>query len=159
MKLYAALIGRVRRALSDLERVVDRAEELVEKASRTGDSGYLDGAALNLHSFSAGVERIFEDIAREMEEEIPGGPNWHQGLLLQMSADIAGIRPPVIGQETRDCLEEYRGFRHVVRNVYTFNLRPARVRELAGGLRACHAAVVGDVNAFIDFLTGLDKSD
>lgn len=131
---------------------------MLEKATRTGDDGYLDGVALNLHGFYAGVERIFEDIAREMDEGTPSGPDWHQSLLLQMSAKITGIRSPVIRQETRYCLDEYRGFRHVVRNVYTFNLRATRLQELTTGLRACYETVVSDLSTFADFLEHLNEN-
>ncbi|HFD40626.1 MAG TPA: hypothetical protein ENJ31_12355 [Anaerolineae bacterium] len=63
---YAALAGRIRQSLPDLARLVGRAELLMDKARRSGDSDYLDGVALNLHGFYAGVERIFEDIARNV---------------------------------------------------------------------------------------------
>jgi hypothetical protein len=96
MSRYVGLMGRIQQALADLERVVSRTEVLLEKAKRTGDDGYLDGVALNLHGFYTGVERLFEDIARETEEGIPTGPDWHQSLLLQVSAEIPGTRPPAI---------------------------------------------------------------
>ncbi len=83
----------------------------------------MDGVALNLHGFYVGIERIFEDIAREVEASVPSGPDWHQDLLLQMSAEVAAVRPAVITQETRQCLGDYRAFRHVVRNVYASTCR------------------------------------
>jgi hypothetical protein len=152
---YATLAGRIRQSLLDLERVVSRAELLMDKAQRSGDADYLDGVALNLHGFYAGVERILEDIARTVEQTIPAGPDWHQDLLLQMSVEITAIRPPVITQETRRCLDEYRGFRHIVRNVYTFSLRPARLQELVSGLRDCYRAVEGDLHGLAVFLEQL----
>ena len=155
MSRYVGLMGRIQQALADLERVVSRTKVLLEKAKRTGDDGYLDGVALNLHGFYTGVERLFEDIARETEEGIPTGPDWHQSLLLQVSAEIPGTRPPAITQETRYCLDEYRSFRHLIRNIYT--LRPDRLKELAEGLRACYEAVVHDLRAFTSFLERLDR--
>ncbi|MBI1930797.1 hypothetical protein HYR99_41940 [Candidatus Poribacteria bacterium] len=149
---YAALAGRIQQLLMDVERVVSRAELLMNKAQGSGDDGYLDGVALNLHGFYAGVERIFEDIARNVDKAVPGGPEWHQDLLLQMSAEVASIRPPVITQETRHCLDDYRGFRHVVRNVYTFNLRPTRLQELTADLRRCYQAAERDLGNFVGFL-------
>lgn len=157
MTSYSVLAGRLREALSDLERVVRRAEELLSKAQQHNDDGYLDGVALNLHGFYAGVERIFEDIARNLDETVPTGPDWHRDLLLQMSAAIDGVRPAVISQETRFCLDEYRGFRHVVRNVYTFNLRPLRLQELTENLSTCYQRLNAELAGFIAFLGDLDK--
>ena len=156
---YATLAGRIRQSMLDLERVVARAASLMDKARTSGDDDYLDGVALNLHGFYAGVERIFEDIARTLERTVPDGPEWHQDLLLQMSAEVAAVRPAVISQETRRCLEEYRGFRHVVRNVYTFNLRSARLQELTGGLQDCYRAVARDLEDLSIFLEQLSASD
>jgi hypothetical protein len=155
---YAALAGRIRQALIDVGRVVYRAELLMDKAQRSGDDGYLDGVALNLHGFYAGIERIFEDIARTLEKAMPVGPDWHQDLLLQMSSEVTSVRPPVITQETRYCLDEYRGFRHVVRNVYAFNLQPTRLRELTTRLQGCYRAVEHDLNDFADFLVQLSAA-
>ena len=158
---YAALAARLRGSLGDVERVVARAEALSERARRTGDDGFWDGVALNLHGFYAGIEQVFEDIARTLDGSIPLGSTWHQVLLIQMSAEVAGVRPAVLSSAKRQCLDDYRGFRHtpalasgasVVRNVYTFNLRPARLQELVAGLRPCRDAVAGDLNSFAGFL-------
>jgi hypothetical protein len=153
----AALSGRLQQALVDIERVVARAEALLEKANLSQDDGYFDGIALNLHTFYTGVEAIFEDIARTLDGAIPGGPNWHQELLQQMAAAITGVRPPVIQTETRYCLDEYRGFRHLVRNLYTFNLRPSRISELCSELRACYDAVDRDISEFIRMMDNLNE--
>lgn len=152
---YAALAARIRQALADLEKVTARAELLYAQAQRTGDDGYLDGVALNLHSFYGGVERIFEDIARTVERSVPAGPEWHRDLLIQMADEVTALRPAVITAEARLCLDEYRGFRHVVRNVYTFNLRPARVRDLVEMLRPCFESIRDSVLAFTHFLDQL----
>jgi hypothetical protein len=159
MTAYSVLVGRIRESLNDLERVVNRAEELLSKAQQRNDDGYLDGVALNLHGFYAGVERIFEDIARTLDETVPAGPDWHRDLLLQMSAAIDGVRPAVISQETRFCLDEYRGFRHVVRNVYAFNLRPLRLQELTQNLRTCHQQLSAELARFCLFLGNLEKTE
>jgi hypothetical protein len=156
MSRYAALAGRIRTSLVDIQNAVERAIMLADKATKTGDDGYWDGVALNLHGYYTGVERIFEDIARTMEANLPTGSDWHLDLLTQMSSEIEGIRPAVISRSTRECLDEYRGFRHVVRNIYTFNLRPARLRELVDGLYPCYQSVMTDLGAFIALLNKLD---
>ena len=53
---YIALIGRIKRVSQDLDKVVNRAKSVMDKAQRTGDDGYLDGVALNLHGFYAGAK-------------------------------------------------------------------------------------------------------
>jgi hypothetical protein len=149
---YSALAGRIRESLKDLEQVLNRAEELRDKAERSGDDGYWDGVALNLHGFYAGIERILEDIAQVLERVLPSGPEWHRKLLVQMSAEVPGVRPPILAHDTRLCLDEYRGFRHIVRHVYTFDLHPARLQELVAGLRSCSQAANSDLTRFADFL-------
>lgn len=72
-----------------------------------------------------------------------------------MSSEVPGVRPAVVSSATRQCLDEYCGFGHIVRNVYTFNLRPARLQELVAGLRACQTAIIGDLSAFAAFLDNL----
>lgn len=153
----SALASRIETELAELESVIERTERQFSKAKSSGDEDYLDGAALNLHSFYAGIERIFEVIAREIDKSMPTGPEWHRNLLIQMSAEISGTRPAAIGRSTRNCLDEYRGFRHLVRNIYTFNLRPSRIEELVTDLRPCYATVTVDIKAFCQFLNSLDE--
>lgn len=149
------LAGRIRALLTDLDHALNEVERLTNKAQQANDADFYGSAALDLHTFYGAVERIFEDIARNMEGLVPSGPDWHQTLLLQMSTEMSGVRPPVIRRETRICLDEYRSFRHRVRNVYAFNLRPTQVRELSQDLRACYESFLADVTAFLAFLETL----
>ena len=121
----------------------------------SGDDGYRDGVALNLHSFYSGAERIFEDIARTIDRNLPSEPDWHIGILVQMSVEVSELRPPVISSDVRYALDEYRGFRHVVRNVYAFNFRPSRLKELVDGLPVCFTSLRQDLLVFAAFLESL----
>ncbi len=47
-----------------------------------------------------------------------------------MASDIPDARPAVISAETATILDEFRRFRHLVRNVYTFNLVPEKMENL-----------------------------
>lgn len=155
MTAFPALAVRIRQEVVDLRRCVNRALALMAKAADRGDLDYLDGVALNLHAFYTGVEHVLEAVAREVDGSVPGGPEWHRDLLLQLSGDIAGVRPAVLSETTRRCLDAYRGFRHVVRNVYGNNLDPDRVRQLAGDLPACYDAVSADLDRLAAFLDAL----
>lgn len=151
----AALASRLQAELADLQTVVQRTNHLLDKTLRQGDVDYLDGVALNLHGFYAGAERIFLAIARDIDQTVPSDSTWPRSLLMQMSAPLNNTRPAVLQQSTRLCLDEYRAFRHVVRNVYTFSLRPSRLQELAADLPACYDSLVADISAFIGFLDAL----
>jgi hypothetical protein len=74
-----------------------------------------------------------------------------------MSAEAPERRPAVITYDLRCALDEYRGFRHVVRNVYAFNFRPARLNELAGNLWNCFNSLRIELSVFIEFLDALGK--
>ncbi len=152
MNEQIALAVRIKGYLADLEKVTNRAILLSTKAINSGDDGYWDGVALNLHGFYSGVERIFEDIARTVDGNIPSGPDWHMGILVQMSTEVADLRPPVISENLRYMLDEYRGFRHVVRNIYAFNFRPSRLKELVDTLPVCVNSLKQDLLAFTVFL-------
>jgi hypothetical protein len=158
MSEYRPLAGRIREFLAELGRVVERALRFADTAVETGEEAYWDAVALNLHSYYGGVERIFEDIARTVDRTLPEGADWHQRLLFQMSAEIPEVRPAVIGRDTRGGLDEFRAFRHVVRNVYAFNFRPNRLQELVQGLTGSFAAVQNDLTTFMQFLEKLDES-
>jgi hypothetical protein len=103
------------------------------------------------------IEKIFEDIARTIETSVPSGPDWHRDLLIQMSVEIPGIRPPSISRSTKLFLDEFGGFCHVARNVYTFNLHPDRVLDLTTKASDCLSSVHEDLQKFIDFIVGIDK--
>jgi len=151
-KRYLTLAGRMREELSEIVQVVNRAQAGWERAKQTGDDFYLDSVALNLHSFYTALERIFELIATNIDQTKPEGENWHQALLRQMAAEIELVRPPVISRETKNNLDEYRGFRHVVRNVYSFNLSRPKMAHLVDDLPAIFARVKTEMEDFLAFL-------
>ncbi|MBW2035743.1 MAG: hypothetical protein JRI94_19630 [Deltaproteobacteria bacterium] len=151
-KIGAVLSGRIRDELSELAMVVDRAEQGWRRAKTQHDDFYLDGVALNLHSFYSGLEHVFEKIASLVDESIPTGANWHQELLRQMNIEVPGVRPAVISAELRTELEEYRGFRHIVRNVYTYQLNPEKLERLITMLRETLSRTERELLAFAKFL-------
>lgn len=108
--------------------------------------------ALNLHSFYTALERVFELIAVIIDNAKPQGENWHQELLHQMFTEIELIRPLVISKETSNRLNEYRAFRHVVRNVYSFNISATKIDPLIKKLPDLFNAIRNELEDFICFL-------
>jgi hypothetical protein len=146
------LSERIKQEIVELELVVSRLQEAWQRALRSGDDFYLDSVALNLHGFYSGIERIFERLAETLDGSLPKGENWHQALLIQMSKEVEGIRPAVISQQTLKYLDEYRGFRHVVRNVYTFHFEKVKLEKLVIGTKDTFSLVKIEILAFTDFL-------
>ena len=146
------LAQRIRDECRDLARLVDRATIGWRRAQQTSDDLYLDSVALSLHGFYAGLERLFTLIGAGVDGQVPRGENWHQMLLEQMSAEVPSVRPAVVSDETRHALEEYRGFRHIVRNVYAFSFDPAKVQGLVEGAPEVFARARTELLAFAEFL-------
>lgn len=143
---------RIRNELPEIEHTLKRATEGMKRAKKTGDDYYLDGVALNLHSFYSGIERVFVLIATNVDDMLPEGENWHQILLKQMAEELTEVRPAVISDSVRLGLDEYRGFRHVVRNVYTYKFDSARIDKLTEKATPLFTRLRAELQAFADFL-------
>ena len=152
MSRYAVLIGQIERELGSLQQLVGQTDSLMQKVKATGDVDYLGTIALNLHSFYSGAERIFRDIATDLDGSLPSSSDWHRRLLRQMAANIPNIRPAILRDSTLKALNELCAFRHVVRNTYSFDLIPERVEMLAANLPEAYALLATDLNEFKPFL-------
>jgi hypothetical protein len=148
----SGLANRIRHELNELERVLTRIGDGWQRARRLNDDFYLDSVALNLHGFYSGLERIFVLIAETIDGSMPGGENWHLLLLQQMTKEIPRVRPAVISEAVGKRLNEFRGFRHVVRNVYTYRFDPAKVEKLVLESPALFTLLKSELSAFADFL-------
>jgi hypothetical protein len=73
-----------------------------------------------------------------------------------MVQEEPGIRPAVISDEVYEQLNDYRGFRHVVRNVYTSQFDPVRIGKLVLAAPNIFGKVKAELLAFASFL---DKRD
>jgi hypothetical protein len=146
------LAQRIRSELGDLERLVGRIESGWQGAKRTNDDLYLDSVALNLHGFYSGLETLFELIATHVDKQKPTGANWHQFLLQQMTIEVVGIRPAVISIATYSELDEYRSFRHVVRNIYSFHFDPSKMEKLVIRVATLLTQLQAELLAFALFL-------
>ena len=135
--VYNELVERIRGELDDLESVIQRVVKSWEKAQKVSSEQdvYIDSVALNLHGFYSGIERLFELIARHVDCSFPNGSTWHRVLHHRMAEDLPDVRPAVISHDSAQSLDEFRRFRHLVRNVYTMNLAPDKVAGDVGTSR------------------------
>jgi hypothetical protein len=157
---YLELAERIRGEITDLERLVQRIQHAwshVQELSDEQDT-YMDSVALNLHGFYSGLERLFELIARHVDRDLPTGKIWHRQLIQQMARDLTEVRPAVIGAESAVALDEFRRFRHLVRNIYTFNLDPDKMASLVTVLPDLFSQIKAELLGFSSFLEELAKA-
>jgi hypothetical protein len=130
--LYAELAERFRGEVEDIDQVVQPTLHAWTLAQTTvaDQAVFLDAVALNLHSFYSGLERLFELVARHLDRNLPSSETWHRDLLQLMAQDVTDVRPALLDPITANELDEFRRFRHLVRNIYTTHLVPAKMESL-----------------------------
>lgn len=141
---------RIRREIAELEKLREHALRRWQKAAK--DEDYLGSVGFDLQSFYQGLERVFEIIAKSIDRSLPTGEKWHKMLLDQMADEVVGIRPAVISMETKQALDDFRMFRHLAHNIYTFNLDPRRIKTLIEKLPETMGLIGQDLSLFAGFL-------
>jgi len=155
--VYRELADRIRGTISDLDRIVERITRAWARALTPSEDqdAYVDSVVLNLHGFYSGLERLFEIVARQVDQDVPAGETWHRDLLVQMARDLPEVRPAVISQDNAVALDELRRFRHLVRNVYTINIVPAKMSRVVSVLPDLWTKLHVELSAFVAFTEDL----
>ena len=148
----------------DLTREARRLEQLVESLleleSRLGsNSETVEAAALRLHSFYTGVERMLLLVSRVVNGGTPSrGEGWHRRLLERMAMPT-DTRPAVLQEGTQRDLQEYLRFRHLVRNLYADELRAEPIQRLVKQLKDTWPKLSADIAAFQSWLTTIANNE
>ena len=127
-------------ALQDLEIVAEQHRKYVEKT-----------IASDVTEIYRGIENIFEQIAREVDKNIPSGSSWHTDLLDQM-AEPREKRPEVITQKTLQRLKQLLKFRHRVNNIYRYDLIFEEAEKHANMVDDLYETLTHELDTFINFL-------
>ncbi|NMF85624.1 hypothetical protein [Nodosilinea sp. P-1105] len=153
----------IRELAADIDMELTRLGQLeddIAKVNRTleqnpGQAEWLyENLALKLHNFYTGCEKVLQLIATELNGGLPAGPDWHKRLLDRMATERQG-RPAVLRMSTASALREYLGFRHIVRNLYGFELQPERVARLVDTYPQVWHDVAQDYGTFVTWLEDL----
>ncbi|MBI4687711.1 MAG: hypothetical protein HY756_08000 [Nitrospirae bacterium] len=120
--------------------------------SQRAKAVYEESLALKLHNFYTGCERIFQKIADDINGGVPSSFDWHKRLLKSMSLEIENIRPAVISKSTLRMLEDFLAFRHVIRNIYGFEIDTERLQALINNMQGAYLMFKKDIDKFIVFL-------
>jgi len=139
----------------DLQVELGKLSRLVEGLESIGtvdaDPLRVDAAALRLQSLYTGIERCLVQIARVLNGGTPDGPEWHRRLLERMG-QATDQRPAVFCAATIAELQALLRFRHLVRHLYAYELRPQPVEELRNGMIRLWPEVLGELQRFRGWL-------
>lgn len=139
---------------NDLRAIENMGRKLRMIASSMNPESFTDlaGAAYLLHNIYNALENSFEQISRSFENHVKDAAEWHKELLGKMLLEIPGIRPAVFPPELRSILNELRGFRHVFRHSYDFNIDPKKLQLVIDNFIAEQEAMISAMSAFRHWL-------
>lgn len=155
-KRFAGLRADIQLELRNLERLIEEVGNLPEEAPSS--ILIVRGVGSTLHDFYSGTEKIFQIIALNLDGDLPSGEDWHTQLLRRMSTSVPDVRPPVITRDIELTLNEYLRFRHLFRNIYGFELKWHRLKELADDLPGVYDDLRRQIESFLNFLAELDQA-
>jgi hypothetical protein len=152
-----ARLSRLRAEIAaDLHAFELRLDELVSLPALEGASAAaLAQTAVALHHAYGAVENALGRVARVLDRDEPGGPEWHQELLGAMALEVEGVRPAVLRPETAAELRRLLGFRHFFRHAYAVELDPAQLEQMRQVASHVRPLVSADLQQFDSVLKEL----
>lgn len=107
--------------------------------------------SLGIHNIYNGIEDIMLSLAKDIDGLVPSGSTTHQDILDQMVSEISGTRPAVIDIDLYESLTEFKGFQHLVRHRYGFDLRADKVPDNLDRIRQA-------LPAFLEAVVSLERT-
>jgi len=142
-ELLAILLGFLNNQKELIQRLLQDIQ-LTEPDSREKVShlGYL------LHNLYCALEDIFREVAQTFENQIEDPARYHRELLKRMHCEIPQIRPPLLTSRSYPLLNELRGFQHVFRHAYDYELSADRLAQLRVKILAGWESIQRDLDEF-----------
>ena len=139
---FAKLATKLDRAGQELGKIDSYLDEIKDSDHAANEWARGSALALGIHNIYNGIEDVMLSLANDIDGNVPTGEAAHQDLLDQMSARIEGQRPALLDPGLYGLLVELKGFSHVVRHRYGFDLDPSKVDENLARVRAAFPAFV-----------------
>lgn len=112
----------------------------------------LAAIAYILHNIYGALENIFEQVSRTFENHVIDPAQWHRELLTKMFLEIPKVRPALLPVDLRAFLNDLRGFRHVFRHSYEFELDPEKLRLLVRDWNTARSPLLSALTRFREHL-------
>jgi hypothetical protein len=136
--------------ISQIDKLISYRKELLDLCQKKDPIGSdLDSAALLLHSFYNGIEKILEFIFKDSKERVTESANSHKELLDKAFVSNAN-RKQIFKNELQEPLNKYLGFRHFIRHTYGFQVEWSRMENLIKNLESVWGKVKESVTNFIN---------
>ncbi len=105
-----------------------------------------------LHNLYCALEDLLQEVARTFENRLEDPARYHRELLQRMHLEIPAIRPRVLNSPGYQLLNELRGFRHIFRHAYDYELDEEKLCQLKTKVMSGWTAVEKDLEIFGTFL-------
>ncbi|UVK46704.1 hypothetical protein BPNPMPFG_002406 [Mesorhizobium sp. AR07] len=155
---FAKLSPKIDRAAKELQQIGEYLSAHGSEMS-LGEWGAVAAVSLGIHNVYNGIEDVLLSLANDIDGLVPKGPTMHQDVLDQMSVEIAGIRLAVLDPELYESLSELKGFRHLVRHRYGFDLKTDTVQENLDRVKEAFPSFVGAIVSLERTLTEENTHD
>ena len=152
------LTAEIREEIGMLDSLVEAVTSVTMPEDPDSRIIYRESLALKIHNFYTGCERIFCKIASELDGGVPRSHDWHRRLLLSMSLELEDVRPAVISKSTAREFNDYLSFRHVIRNIYGFEIEERKLLPLISRLPVVWKQAKTDFHRFLDMVVQIGKS-
>lgn len=108
-----------------------------------------------MHNLYSALKELMEEVAKTFENTIEDVSKYHRKLLKRMLINVYKIRPALWSEETFKFLDELRGFRHIFRHAYGYDLDQEKVITLRNKILYSWNMVERDLKRFKNFLESL----
>jgi hypothetical protein len=143
----AALLGFINNQMNISERIFqDIINTVPDSPEKVSHLGYL------LHNLYCSLEDIFREVAQTFENQINDPKRYHRELLKRMNYEIPQIRPLILSSKSYVMLNELRGFRHIFRHAYDYELSVDRLIQLKHKIMDGWESIQQDIDNFADFI-------
>jgi hypothetical protein len=143
----AILLGFLNNQMDLIHRILEDIRLIApDNREKVSHLGYL------LHNLYCALEDIFKEVAQTFENRVEDPSRYHRELLKRMHCEIPQIRPSLLTSQSYAILNEMRGFRHVFRHAYDYELSADRLAQLKQKVLDGWAVIERDVDNFILFL-------
>ena len=151
------LLGEIRKSSDHLDRLAEiyaQAVSTLDSNSRSLEKAvFLSEIFANYYTC---LESVFFRVSQFFENSLPEA-HWHRELLERMRMEIPDVREPVISEETRSLLDEFRKFRHFKRYYYSMDYDWDKIDYLRKKFQRLIKTCPEDISSFESFLIRLKK--